>query len=176
MRLKTCLCLLIEFRKTRIRDIIAILNFLKTNIMKKLLLIAFFISAHINALENNLLETKIVKQWMDYSKAFEYKDYNRIANHFTYPAVFNLATPIVVNDKKMMVDRYKSARENIQKGYKYSLLEKWILLNITEDLIILDAHYSRFNTKYESIHTGRGLYTYKNIKGNWLMTEVTTLK
>ena len=113
---------------------------------------------------------------MDYSKAFEYKDYNRIANHFTYPAVFNLATPIVVNDKKMMVDRYKSARENIQKGYKYSLLEKWILLNITEDLIILDAHYSRFNTEYESIHTGRGLYTYKNIKGNWLMTEVTTLK
>ena len=82
--------------------------------MKRLLLIAFFISAHINAQENNLLETKIVKQWMDYSKAFEYKDYNRIANHFTYPAVFNLATPIVVNDKKMMVDRYNDSTERAQ--------------------------------------------------------------
>ena len=143
--------------------------------MKKLNFIAFFISAHINAQENNLLETKIVKQWMDYSKAFEYKYYNRITNHFTYPAVFNLATPIVVNDKKMMVDSYKSARENTQKGYRYSLLEKWVFLNISEDLIILDAYYSRFNAKYESIHTGRGLYTYKNIKGDWLMTEVTTL-
>ena len=46
-----------------------------------------------------------------------------------------------------MIELYKSDRENLQDDYKYSLLEDWKLLNISDNLIILDAYYSRYNDK-----------------------------
>ena len=57
--------------------------------MKKILFIltAAFFSGLVFSQENKVLESQIVKQWMDYSKGFEYKDYERIASHFTYPAI-----------------------------------------------------------------------------------------
>ena len=144
--------------------------------MKKgTILFLVLISSQVFSQDIKSLENRIVKQWMEYSKAFEYKDYERISNHFTYPAIFNNAIPVIVNDKKMMARAYKSVRENLQKGYKYSLLEDWKLLNISKSHIILDAYYSRFNANYEPILSGRGLYTYKKIKDTWLMSEVTTL-
>ena len=144
--------------------------------MKKgTILFLVLISSQVFSQDIKSLENRIVKQWMEYSKAFEYKDYERISNHFTYPAIFNNAIPVIVNDKKMMARAYKSVRENLQKGYKYSLLEDWKLLKISESHIIFDAYYSRFNSKYEPILSGRGLYTYKKINDNWLMSEVTTL-
>ena len=87
--------------------------------MKKSIILFFYLlfSSQVFAQENNGLENKIVKQWMEYSKAFEYKDYERISNHFTYPAIFNNANPIVVKDKKTMVRNYKTVRENLQLGF-----------------------------------------------------------
>jgi len=145
--------------------------------MKKsiLFIFALFISLHIYAQNDKGLESMIVKKWMDYSKAFEYKDYDRIANHFTYPAVTNFATPLIVENKNSMIELYKSDRENLQDDYKYSLLEDWKLLNISDNLIILDAYYSRYNDKYELIISGRGLYTYKNINGLWLLSEIISI-
>ena len=112
---------------------------------------------------------------MDYSKGFEYMDYERIASHFTYPAIFNNSTPIIVKDKKMMMEAYKSVRENVQGGYKYSLMDDWKLINITNEFVILDAYYSRYNSDYKQILSGRGLYAYMKVNGNWLLKEVTTL-
>ena len=74
-----------------------------------------------------------------------------------------------------MIELYKSDRENLQDDYKYSLLEDWKLLNISDNLIILDAYYSRYNDKYELIISGRGLYTYKNINGLWLLSEIISI-
>ena len=125
--------------------------------------------------DDKALESLIVKKWMDYSKGFEYKDYERIASHFTYPAIFNNSTPIIVKNKKMMIEAYKSVRENVQKDYKYSLIDKWKLINITNEFLILDAHYSRYNSDYKQILSGRGLYFYRKVNGNWFLKEVTTL-
>ena len=75
----------------------------------------------------------------------------------------------------MMIDAYKFVRENVQENYKYSLLDEWELINITNEFVILDAHYSRYNTDYKPIFSGRGLYFYTKINGNWLLKEVTTL-
>ena len=49
----------------------------KSVTMKKtvLILITVFFSGLIFSQENKALESQIVKQWMDYSKGFEYKDY-----------------------------------------------------------------------------------------------------
>ncbi len=145
--------------------------------MKKtvFILITVFFSGLISSQENKALENQIVKQWMDYSKGFEYKDYERIANHFAYPAIFNNSIPIIVRDKSMMIQAYKSVRENVQKDYKYSLIDKWKLINITNDFLILDAHYSRYNADYKQILSGRGLYFYRKLNGKWFLKEVTTL-
>tara|TARA_Y100000022_G_C13249139_1_gene376324 strand:+ start:154 stop:606 length:453 start_codon:yes stop_codon:yes gene_type:complete len=145
--------------------------------MKKtfFILITVFFSGLIFSQENKALESQIVKQWMDYSKGFEYKDYERIASHFAYPAIFNNSIPTIVRDKNMMIKAYKSVRENVQKDYKYSLIDKWKLINITNDFLILDAHYSRYNADYKQILSGRGLYFYRKLNDKWFLKEVTTL-
>ena len=145
--------------------------------MKKIFfnLILIFFTTLVFSQDNKALESQIVKQWMDYSKGFEYKDYERIASHFVYPAIFNNSTPIIVKDKKMMIKAYKSVRENVQKDYKYSLIDEWKLINVTNDFLILDAQYSRYNGDYKQILSGRGLYFYRKVNGNWLLKEVTTV-
>ena len=136
--------------------------------MKKIFfnLILIFFTTLVFSQDNKALESQIVKQWMDYSKAFEYKDYERIASHFVYPAIFNNSTPIIVKDKKMMMKAYKSVRENVQKDYKYSLIDEWKLINITKDFLLLDAQYSRYNGDYKQILSGRRLYFYRKVNGN----------
>ena len=111
--------------------------------MKKLFfaLTLLFLNTLVFSQDNKALESLIVKKWMDYSKGFEYMGYERIASHFTYPAIFNNSTPIIVKDKKMMMEAYKSVRENVQGGYKYSLMDDWKLINITNEFVILDAYY-----------------------------------
>ena len=145
--------------------------------MKKIFfnLILIFFTTLVFSQDNKALESQIVKQWMDYSKAFEYKDYERIASHFVHPAIFINSTPIIVKEKKMMIKAYKSVRENVQKDYKYSLIDEWKLINVTNDFLILDAQYSRYNGDYKQILSGRGLYFYRKVNGNWLLKEVTTV-
>ena len=145
--------------------------------MKKIFftLTLLFFTTLVFSQDNKALESLILKKWMDYSKGFEYKDYERIASHFTYPAIFNNSTPIIVKDKKMMMQAYKSVRENVQGGYKYSLMDDWKLINITKEFVILDAYYSRYNADYKQILSGRGLYFYRKVNDNWLLKEVTTL-
>ena len=70
---------------------------------------------------------------------------------------------------------YKLVRKNVQDGYKYSLIDDWKLINITNEFVILDAYYSRYNSDYKQILSGRGLYFYRKVNGNWLLKEVTTL-
>ena len=124
------------------------------------------------------LEEKIVGLWMEYSKAFEYKDYDKISEHFRYPVVFHhKSNPSILNNKSELIKAYKNSRETIiQKGYKYSLLEKWELIKISKTIVILDASYSRFNNSYEKIYSGRGLYSYEIKNGNWKMSAVKTIK
>ena len=35
-------------------------------------------------------EKQIIDNWEEYSKAFEYADYDKIASYFTYPLTFSL--------------------------------------------------------------------------------------
>ena len=145
--------------------------------MKKIFfsLTLLFFNTLVFSQDNKALESLIVKKWMDYSKGFEYMDYEKIASHFTYPAIFNNSTPIIVKDKKMMMEAYKLVRKNVQDGYKYSLIDDWKLIHITNEFVILDAYYSRYNSDYKQILSGRGLYFYMKVNGNWLLKEVTTL-
>ena len=115
---------------------------------------------------------------MEYSKAFEYKDYDKISEHFRYPVVFHhKSNPTILNNKSELIKAYKNSRETIiQKGYKYSLLEKRELIKISETIVILDASYSRFNNSYEKIYSGRGLYSYEIKNGDWKMSAVKTIK
>ena len=115
---------------------------------------------------------------MEYSKAFEYKDYDKISEHFRYPVVFHhKSNPSILNNESELIKAYKNSRETIiQKGYKYSLLEKWELIKISKTIVILDASYSRFNNSYEKIYSGRGLYSYEIKNGNWKMSAVKTIK
>ena len=63
------------------------------------------------------LENTIVNQWIKYSKAFEYKDYEMLVNYFSFPVVFDaLDEPETITDKKQLIKKYKIIREdNIQE-------------------------------------------------------------
>ena len=122
------------------------------------------------------LENTIVNQWVKYSKAFEYKDYEMLANYFSFPVVFDaLNEPEKIINKKQLIEKYKIIREdNIQEDYKYSILNKYNFIQLSDDFIILDAHYSRYNSKYKKIFFGRGLYSYKRVNTKWKLFEINT--
>ena len=48
-------------------------------------------------------------------------------------------------------------------------------IKLNDDFVILDAHYSRYNSKYKKIFFGRGLFYYKKVNTKWKLFEVTTL-
>ena len=46
------------------------------------------------------LENKIINLWKNYSKAFEYKDYEKVASFFSYPSTFGTSSnSIILNNK-----------------------------------------------------------------------------
>ncbi len=122
------------------------------------------------------LENTIVNQWIKYSKAFEYKDYETLANYFSFPVVFDaLKKPEKIIDRNQLIKKYKVIREDkIQEDYKYSILNKYNFIQLSDDFIILDAHYSRYNSKYKKIFFGRGLYSYKRVNTKWKLFEINT--
>ena len=72
-------------------------------------------------------------------------------------------------------EKYKIIREeNIQEDYKYSILNKYNFIQLSDDFVILDAHYSRYNSKYKKIFFGRGLYSYKRVNTKWKLFEVNS--
>ena len=123
------------------------------------------------------IEKKIVEKWEEYSKAFEYSDFDKIRTYFTFPVTLSLFNnPIVIKDEDELIKLYKRIRSNIQDGYKYSKLDKSRIIWISKDICALDATYSRFNDSYENIFTGRGIYMYKKIAESWKMFSMSSIK
>jgi hypothetical protein len=122
------------------------------------------------------VEKQIIDSWKEYSKAFEYSDYNKVASHFTYPTTFSLLeNPQIINNKKELISAYKKTRTDIQDGYKYSLLDKSRIIWLSKGVFMIDATYSRYNEDYKRIYQGRGVYMYKKVDDNWKMFSVSSL-
>ena len=79
--------------------------------MKKTLILALllplFALSQPNALKKEKVmkkafyEKQIIDNWEEYSKAFEYADYQKIASYFTYPLTFSLLdNPQIISNKK----------------------------------------------------------------------------
>jgi hypothetical protein len=122
-------------------------------------------------------EKKIIERWEEYSKAFEYSDFDKIKTYFTFPVTLSLFdNPIVINDEDELIKFYKQIRKNVQDGYKYSKLKKSRVVWISKNICVLDATYSRFNDNYENIFTGRGIYMYKKVGNSWQMFSMSGIK
>lgn len=121
-------------------------------------------------------EKQIIDNWEEYSKAFEYADYDKIASYFTYPLTFSLLeNPQIIANKKDLIAFYKQMRTNVQDGYKYSLLDKSRIVWLSKEVYLVDATYSRYNDDYKRIFQGRGVYMYKKIDNKWKMFSVSSL-
>ena len=121
-------------------------------------------------------EKQIIENWEEYSKAFEYADYQKIASYFTYPLTFSLLdNPQIISNKKDLIAFYKQMRASVQEGYKYSLLDKSRIVWLSKDAYMFDATYSRYNDDYKKIFEGRGVYMYKKINNIWKMFSVFSL-
>ena len=132
-------------------------------------------SSNRNIVQNN--EEVIVGLWKNYSKSFEYKEYDKLSSFFSYPTVFNLSDqPILADSKENLIKYYKTIREDqIQGGYRYSLLDTYEFHEISTDLCLINVTYSRFDFGYNKIHTGNGLYYYKKISGDWKLYAIDSL-
>ena len=123
-----------------------------------------------------LVEKLIINNWQKYSKSFEFADYDKIATFFTYPVTFSLfGDPRVIKNEDELVQVYKYLRTNLQNDYKYSLLNKSRIIWLSKELVLLDAKYSRFDSKYKPIYKGRGLYMYKLVGKKWKMFSVSNI-
>ena len=136
--------------------------------MKKtllLFLLAPLLAFSQSAKKKNKFNAEVVlnDKWQEYSKAFEYSDYEKVSSFFTYPATMNfIEKPMIVNNKEELIKAYKEIRSNVQDGYLYSLMDKSKVIWISKSLVMIDATYSRYNSNYERIFKGRGVYMYKN--------------
>ena len=70
------------------------------------LLLPFFAFSQPNALKKGKVmkkafyEKQMIENWEEYSKAFEYADYQKIASYFTYPLTFSLLeNPQIITNK-----------------------------------------------------------------------------
>ncbi len=121
-------------------------------------------------------EKKIVDKWKEYSKAFEYADYDKIVSYFTYPVTFSiLDNPRIINNQEDLINAYKYMRSNVQDGYKYSILDKSRIIWLSKDVFMIDATYSRYDKDYKRIYQGRGIYMYKKVEEGWKMFSVSSL-
>ena len=123
------------------------------------------------------VEKSIVNLWEEYSRAFEYSDFEKIRTYFTYPVTFSiLGDPVIVKNEKDLIKLYNQIRSNVHVGYKYSKLEKSRIIWISKDVCMLDATYSRFNQNYDKIFTGRGIYMYKRVENSWKMFSMSGIE
>ena len=78
--------------------------------MKKVLTIILILLSTLGFSQE--IEEKIVGLWMEYSKAFEYKDYNNISEHFRYPVVFHhKSNPTILNNLWLIISNIKNLQE-----------------------------------------------------------------
>tara|TARA_B100000768_G_scaffold87184_1_gene82052 strand:+ start:71 stop:544 length:474 start_codon:yes stop_codon:yes gene_type:complete len=121
-------------------------------------------------------EVVLTDKWQEYSKAFEYSDYEKVSSFFTYPATMNLIEkPMIVNNKEELINAYKEIRSNVQGGYLYSLMDKSKVIWISKSLVMIDATYSRYNSNYERIFKGRGIYMYKKVDNQWKIFSISAV-
>ena len=146
------------------------------------LLLPFFAFSQSSALKKDKMmkkafyEKQIIESWEEYSKAFEYADYEKIVSYFTFPLTFSLLdNPQIIANKKDLITFYKQIRTSVQDGYKYSLLDKSRIVWLSKDAFMFDATYSRYNKDYKRIFQGRGIYMYKKIDNSWKMFSVSSL-
>ena len=115
------------------------------------------------------IKKTISHEWLTYSKAFELKDYNKIAEFFHYPVILSGKS---YSNKKTVMELYKETREKkIQPGYKYSLSDEIKFIKVSNELVIAEFYYSRYNAKYEKLFSGVSTGTYKKLDGKWKMSE-----
>ena len=149
--------------------------------MKKILLIfllAPLLAFSQSAKKKNKFNAEVVlnDKWQEYSKAFEYSDYEKVSSFFTYPATMNfIEKPMIVNNKEELIKAYKEIRSNVQDGYLYSLMDKSKVIWISKSLVMIDATYSRYNSNYERIFKGRGVYMYKKIDNEWKIFSISAV-
>jgi len=121
-------------------------------------------------------EVVLTDKWQEYSKAFEYSDYEKVSSFFTYPATMNLIEkPMIVNNKEELINAYKEIRSNVQGGYLYSLMDKSKVIWVSKSLVMIDATYSRYNSNYERIFKGRGIYMYKKVDNQWKIFSISAV-
>ena len=149
--------------------------------MKKILLLfllAPLLAFSQSAKKKNKFNAEVVltDKWQEYSKAFEYSDYEKVSSFFTYPATMNLIEkPMIVNNKEELIKAYKEIRSNVQDGYLYSLMDKSKVIWISKSLVMIDATYSRYNSNYERIFKGRGVYMYKKVDNEWKIFSISAV-
>ena len=125
-------------------------------------------------------KNRIKKAYSAYVNNFMASDFGAIAEKFTYPATFKIKIlsfiplTITLDDRKEMVEHFKSLRKNIQEGYSYSTVDQ-ISVEETQEGYVADVMYSRFNSKDELLTEGRGLYSYRKVDGVWKMYAVEVL-
>ena len=145
--------------------------------MKNLLLCFIFLGLARNSFAQETeeqIKKLISHEWLTYSKAFELKDYNKISEFFNYPVLFDGKS---YSNKITLMKQYKQSRERkIQPGYKYSLSNDIKFIKVSNELVIAEFYYSRYNSKYEKLFSGSSLFTYINLDGKWKISEYKKLK
>jgi len=54
-------------------------------------------------------------------------------------------------------------------------MDKSKVIWISKSLVMIDATYSRYNSNYERIFKGRGVYMYKKVDNEWKIFSISAV-
>ena len=85
--------------------LLPLFTFSQSNVQKK-----------VKVMKKAFFEKQIIENWEEYSKAFEYADYQKIASFFTYPLTFSLLDkPQIISNKKELETQTRTNNTSIKQ-------------------------------------------------------------
>ena len=103
------------------------------NLLLCFILLGLAITSFAQETEEQIKKT-ITHERLTYVKAFELKDYNKIAEFFHYPVLLSGKS---YSNKKTVMKTYKESREKkVQPGYKYSLSDDIKFIKLSNELAL----------------------------------------
>ena len=120
---------------------------------------------------------EIIEMMEGYNNAFGLANYPEIISYFDLPTSFNLQEKTITAPNKFKLKLiYKKLRGSLPDYYSYSKWEKVDIELIDNNIAIINAEYSRYNSNNEIFESGSAQYYLRFKDNHWKIFSLTPYK
>ncbi len=121
-----------------------------------------------------LEKKEIVDVLEEYNEAFGEAQYSEIISFFDFPVFFNLQDKTIKASHKLKLRLiYKKLRGSLPNYYSHSKWDKLNIQLVDDNIAIVYADFSRYNTDNVLFYSGSALYHLRLKDGEWKIFSLT---